>query len=253
MFQLEKINDLFECKICKDLLVDPIILPCGETVCNVHTEKISEDNCLLCTEMHISPKSGFPSNKIVKNQLDLEINKTKLDFTQFNEYHVILRELNRNLKEIDALRKNPEDYISEYFAILTRQINLRRETLIEDIHNYSDELILKIEKLKQECVGKSKETSGITNDLDTIKAKMNELNSMFNSSEIDEIKFKEIMTKKKAKELRDLMRPFLKQYKFELQREKYYKVLTNEINLEDVFGSLSCSDFDPDLMKVNIV
>ncbi len=103
MFQLEKINHLFNCKICKDLLVDPIILPCGETVCNVHTEKISEDNCLLCTEMHISPKSGFPSNKIVKNQLDLEINKTKLDFTQFNEYHVILRELNRDLKEIDAL------------------------------------------------------------------------------------------------------------------------------------------------------
>ncbi len=126
--------------------------------------------------------SGFPSNKIVKNQLDLEINKIKLDFSQFNEYHVILRELNRNLKEIDALRKNPEDYISEYFAILTRQINLRRETLIEDIHNYSDELILKIEKLKQECVGKSKDTSGITNDLDTIKAKMNELNSMFSSS-----------------------------------------------------------------------
>ncbi len=57
------------------------------------------------------------------------------------------------------------------------------------------------------------------------------------------------MTKKKAKELRDLMRPVLKQYKFELQREKYYKVLTNEINLEDVFGSLICSDFD---IKVNI-
>ncbi len=100
MFQLEKINHLFNCQICKDLLVDPIILPCGETVCNVHTEKISEENCLLCTEMHTSPKSGFPSNKIVKNQLDLKINKINLNFRQFNDYNTIIQDLNEHLKQI---------------------------------------------------------------------------------------------------------------------------------------------------------
>jgi hypothetical protein len=100
--------------------------------------------------------SAVPSNKIVKNQLDLEINKINLGFSQFNEYHVILRELNENLKEIEAIRKDPENYIHEYFRELTRQVDLRRETLIEDIHKYSDELIQKIEKLKQECLAKSR-------------------------------------------------------------------------------------------------
>jgi hypothetical protein len=38
MFQLEKINDLFNCNVCKGVLVDPIILPCGETVCKAHTD-----------------------------------------------------------------------------------------------------------------------------------------------------------------------------------------------------------------------
>ncbi len=108
--------------------------------------------------------------------------------------------------------------------------------MIDNINKYSDELIQKIEKLKQECVAKSKEATTITQDLEEIKAKMNELNSMFNSLEIDDINLKEIITKKKSKELSELMEPVLKQYKFELQGKKYYKLLTNEFKLEYVFG-----------------
>ncbi len=124
--------------------------------------------------------------------------------------------------------------------------------MIDNINKYSDELIQKIEKLKQECVVKSKEATNITQDLGTIKAKMIELNSMFNSLEIDDIKLDEIMSKKKSNELSDLMGPVLKQYKLELQGRKYHKLVVNQVKLENVFGSLRCSDFDTDIMKVNI-
>jgi len=254
MFQLEKINGLFDCKVCKSVLVDPIILPCGETVCKGHMDQTSQGKCLLCTEIHISPQGGFPSNKIVKNQLDLEINKINLDFSQFNEYHDILRELNENFNEIEAIRKDPENYIFEYFGELTIQVDLRRETLIEDIHNYSDELIQeKIEKLKKDCVAKSKEARNITKDLATIKVKMNELNSAFNSLQIDDTKLNEIMSKQKSKELSQLMGPVLKRYKFKVQGKKYHKLLTNKIKLEDAFGSLGCFVNETDNIYVNTV
>ena len=41
MFQFENVNALFNCKVCKGVLVEPIILPCGETVCKAHTDEIS--------------------------------------------------------------------------------------------------------------------------------------------------------------------------------------------------------------------
>ncbi len=63
---------------------------------------------------------------------------------------------------------------------------------------------------------KSKETTKMTDDLDMIKTKMNDLNSTFNSLEIDEIKLEEIMSQKKS-ELSDLMGPVLNRYKLELQ------------------------------------
>jgi len=176
-----------------------------------------------------------------------------LNFSQFNGYNKIIQDLNENLKEIEVIRNAPENYISEYFGELTRQVDLRRETLIEDIHKYSDELIKKIEKLKQDCVAKSKEAIENTDDLDTIRGKLKDLNSMFDSLEIDDIKLEEIMSKKKSKELNDLMDPVLKQYKLELHEKKYYKLVTNEIELENVFGTLSCFDRDIDNLKVNIV
>jgi len=253
MFQLEKINDLFNCKLCQSVLVDPIILPCGETVCKAHTDEISKGKCMSCSGTHIVPKEGFLENRIVKHQLDLEINKINLNFSQFKDYNKIIKDLNKNLNEIETIQKDPENYISEYFGELTRQVDLRRETLIEDIHRYSDELVQKIEKLKQDCVAKSKEATKITDELDTIKAKMNELNSTFNSLEIDDIKHEEIMSQKQSKELNDLMEPVLEKYKFDLQGKKYYKLVTNQIKLENVFGTFSCFDYDIDNIPVNIV
>jgi len=254
MFQLEKINDLFNCKICEDILVNPILLPCGETVCKPHTDEISKGKCVFCSGTHIAPKEGFPENRIVKHQLDLDINKINLNFSQFNDYKRSIQDLNKNLKEIESIRTDPENYICEYFGELTRQVDLRRETVIRDIHKYSDELIQMIEKLKKlNCVAKSKEATKITVDIDTIETKINDLNSTFNSLEIDDIKLEEMMSKTKSKELGDLLGSVLEQYKFELQGKKYYKFLTNEIKMKNVFGSLSCFDYDIDNIKVNIV
>jgi len=161
--------------------------------------------------------------------------------------------LNENLKEMETIRKDPENYIYEYFGELTRQVDLRRETLIRDIHEYSDELIQKIEKLKQERAAKSKEGTIITDDLEMIKTKMNDLNSMFNSSDIDDIKHGKIISQKKLKEVSDLMGLVLNQYKYDLQDGKYYNFFTNEIKLENVFGSLSFLNYDIGNIKVNIV
>ncbi len=96
-----------------------------------------------------------------------------MNFSQFNDYNDIFRDLKKNLREIETIQKDPENYIFEYFGELTRQVDLRRENVIREIHKYSDELIHKINKLKQNCVAKSKLTTKITEVLETIKPKMN--------------------------------------------------------------------------------
>ncbi len=70
MFNIEETDSFFNCRLCQKVLEDPISLPCGESVCKAHTDAISQDRCLFCTENHIAPQNGFPSNKFVKNLLD---------------------------------------------------------------------------------------------------------------------------------------------------------------------------------------
>ena len=55
MFQLEKIDSLFNCEICQNVLEDPVILPCGHLFCQKHTEEINKTECMFCSEKHKAP------------------------------------------------------------------------------------------------------------------------------------------------------------------------------------------------------
>jgi len=201
---------------------------------------------MFCSEIHKPPKNGFPANKFAKNQLELNVNKINQNFSQFNNYKKIIEDLNKKLKEAETIRQQPEYYIDEYFGELTHQVDLRRETLIEDIHNYSNELIQKIEKLKQECVAKSKKAANTTESIDSIKTKLNQLNSMFESLAMDDLMHEEIVLQKRSKEVGELIKPVVDKYKFDLQGNKYYKLNKFQVKLEEVFGTLDCTDHETD-------
>ena len=98
---------------------------------------------------------------------------------------------------------------------------------------------------------KSKVPLRITESIDIIKTKLNQLNSRFESLEMDETNINDIMSQKQSKEVGELIKPVLEMYKHELQGNKEYTLNnTVTVKLEDVFGILSCTDFDTDNIKV---
>ena len=96
----------------------------------------------------------------------------------------------------------------------------------------------------------SKKTTKVTKSFESIKTKLNQLNSMFDSLEMDDTKINEILSHKQSK-VGELLEPVLEKYKSELRGGKYYKFATVKIKLEDGFGTLSCLDYDTENMKVN--
>ncbi len=244
-------NSLFNFQLCQHILEDPVVLPCGETVCKSHAKDMCLEKCKLCSETHQVPQNGFLPNKFAKNQLDLRGNRMIQNFTQFNEFKVEVDNLNKKLKEIEAIRQAPGYYIHEYFGELSRQVDLRRETLIDEIHQRSSQLLQQIKNLKAECVGNCKKATETTDSIDAIKTELNDLNSAFDSQEMDDVKFEKI-PQRKAKEINELIKPVLNQFKLDLQGKKEYKLKAFEFNLKDLFGSLSCLDFDFDIQKITV-
>lgn len=57
---MEAIRELIACKYCEHRLVDPIVLPCGETVCAEHAlPQNTYFKCTLCQTVHEIPDKGF--------------------------------------------------------------------------------------------------------------------------------------------------------------------------------------------------
>ena len=169
-------------------------------------------------------------------------------FGKFNDLKKIVQDLNKGLKEIEVLRDDPENYIYEYFKEFNRQVDIRRDMIIIEVEQYSNELIQKIDVIHKECSAKVTTKTKTTDCVENCKAKLEELNGIFNTFEIDNNKYEEILTQR-SKELENLLNPLERDYKSCILGNKCYKIDLSDLKIDQVFGSLQISD---DLKVINI-
>ena len=179
-------DSLFRCQICNKVLQEPIVLPCGETVCRSHSLDINSLNCFSCRKSHPMPQNGYPFNQIVQSLLENKFHTLNLNSDKFKESKLKIDELNKRFREIELIQNDPEFYIDEYFIELIREIDLRREVLIESIQKESNKVIDSVNQWKSELVEKAKkENIKMIGSIEKDRLKLTELNSMFDSLEID--------------------------------------------------------------------
>ena len=53
--------------------------------------------------------------------------------------------------DYESLKNDPETFLYNYFAMIINEVDLRRETLKQDIDNYSDSIIEEIERTRADC------------------------------------------------------------------------------------------------------
>jgi hypothetical protein len=208
---LKVIRDLIKCKICKQILRKPVLLPCGETVCAEHEELFKNKytaKCKLCSKTHkLCRSASFPVNKAVEGFLAGEI--SQLDFgDNYKNTTRLLGELTEASIYFDKLRKNPKDFIYERFQVMRRKVDLVREEIIKRVNDCSDKIMCDINSYEEECnlnlpyleskleSNKMFDLSGIRGDLKEWEAKMNKLH-------FDEAMCKEI-GEKSAQSIRTL-------------------------------------------------
>jgi len=147
------------------------------------------------------------------------------------------------MNEVEFIRKEKENFLYEYFSEITREVDLRRDTLIRDIEEYSNEIIENINKLRQEYLDSSSHQLKLAEEVfDACKSEISELKNKFESFEMYDKKFEEVLTKSKA--LQEELYPLVEIYKFELHGNKSYRFESKEIEISEVFGSLATLNYD---------
>ena len=135
-----------------------------------------------------------------------------------------------NMPNMKTLEKNNETCIYEYFEDIKRKVDLRREDLIQGIHNYSDEIIKSVESTQKNYLQMSKEIDQLTVEVEKSKSNLNDLVNRFDSCE---------KKQKSVVELNECFSKVLEEYKESLLGFNKYSFDFNEIDIKDTFGYFS--------------
>lgn len=242
MYKVEKVKSLFDCDLCHKTLVDPITVPCGNSVCKRHIDVSLENEpnrtfleCEICHVEHTIPKEGFMVNKRIQKCLNIQLNTLKL-LPVYDECKEVIRIAKENVAKIEKLEANAESYIYEYFEDIKRQVDLRRENLKAKIDKYSDETIQSIESSQLSYIKLSKDVNRLAENIDKSKNELNEFVAGFDTFEIDEKKFETI--KKKVSDLNDSFKGIISEYHDSLLGNKQYSLKFKETNVVEIFGFL---------------
>jgi len=244
MFKVDKVKASFDCDLCNKLLVDPIVLPCGNCICKPHLNEllnnISKENntfkCCICQDEHHIPKNGFMIHQKLLNLLNLELNALKLS-PVFEECKEEIEDARDNMVKVETLEKNAINYIYEYFEDIKRQVDIRREDLKFKIDTYSDEIIKSVETNQMNLIKLSKEVNKITTNIEKTKDEVNKLIAQFDTLEFNDKKFEDIKTNVAVvnKELHWI----LAEYQDSLIGKKKYTFGFKESKIEDIFGRVT--------------
>jgi hypothetical protein len=241
MYKVDKIKNFFDCDLCHKVLVDPISIPCGSNVCKAHLDKLLKNvskeknvfQCEICKEEHSIPKSGFKVNKMVQNGLEIQLNTLKLT-PIFEECKTEIKKAHERVAEIEALEKNSEVFIYEYFEDIKRQVDIRRENLKMKIDKYSDEVIQSIEGTQKNYIKLSKLVNKISKNIEQSKKDLDIYVKIFDTFEIDEKKFEAI--KKRVVGVNEKFDDLILDYNSALIGNKEYSFRFDETPIADIFG-----------------
>jgi hypothetical protein len=78
--------------------------------------------------------------------------RTENDLLKFTEQKRLLKELNKNISELNNICSNQSNYVTEYFLTLKKECNKKREETISLINSHYNELIHKIESNEKKVV-----------------------------------------------------------------------------------------------------
>ena len=84
---------MFKCKICSQILCNPVTLTCGETICQNHTEEVIHAQCLFYPATHYMPDNGFQTNKFIQKLIEMKLQTLNINIS-------VISTTAKNLSEI---------------------------------------------------------------------------------------------------------------------------------------------------------
>ena len=146
-----------KCKLCNKTYEDPIILPCGKTLCSKHIYSETMGailKCSFCGQDHPITSAGFPKNEEISNLVRISDQYVHLDST-LGENNLRAKEMCIEYEQLitrcELLARDPDYFIHEYFSKIRSDIDLSKEKWIKMIDDHHSKLQNEIREAENRC------------------------------------------------------------------------------------------------------
>lgn len=154
-------NSLIECPKCRQILVEPVLLPCSHTVCKKHADEKKKLTCPKCLVEHDIPPHGFLLNGFVCDLLEREFEKIQLPVEHRVAFES-MRNLRRLVEKIHTMSEHPDVAIHSVVSDLKSLIDLRREEEKKKIDEEGEKLVRELDEYERKCQASvSQQRSGV--------------------------------------------------------------------------------------------
>ena len=144
------LGESINCKSCGKILKQPVVLPCGHSICKCHETENQNIECIKCNKSFEIPVDGFAPNRDLESLLERQINELDLGdeynsaFHKFTQFEELLEHFNR-------IKKDPEMKIHTVINELKNNVDLRREELKGEIDKEAMKMIEEIDEFEKQC------------------------------------------------------------------------------------------------------
>lgn len=161
-YKEQDIKELLTCPACKTRFEDPIILPCGDSICLNCEILIREESnyyqhyrCPVCKVTHKNLiMNQLPRNKLIENMLRLKAGEVHRD-KSVTELLLNLKELQLKIDLINLSdQRHPLEELKSNCDLIKNQISLQSEKVKQKIEFLCIELQRQVDTLEKECMDK---------------------------------------------------------------------------------------------------
>jgi hypothetical protein len=163
---MDVIEDCLKCTECKFLLEQPVLLPCGDFICQKHVKLDSKEHyCSVCDRQVALPDEGLPISKALVKIINSRIKNANFHI-EYGDALWSFRKLQNALEEFTHVRSDPFYYINTSLDQLQNHTDLLREEFTSRINEKADEIIETVSKYRQECAQNMGDYSAKIKELD---------------------------------------------------------------------------------------
>lgn len=137
------------CQVCNGIFVDPVKLPCSNTICRSHLSNFNENCCLFCKQSHgINLNDEVILNERISEAITEDF---YLSWHDKNQKMRIKQLFDKNRANREVLKKRQaevEVFCFDRFAQMMNDVDMKKEKLKEKIDDFAEELINRIKQCK---------------------------------------------------------------------------------------------------------